>query len=80
MLIRKEKAYLALLNNLDNKSRDMKKEIITKANTRSYWDKFAAISGLFGIYDYYNSHNRNLVCFREIFKGGPKFLLDFIKG
>lgn len=78
MLDRREKAYLTLLNNLNNNLKDMKKEIITKADTGPYWEKFAAISGLFGIYDYYNSHSKDLACFREIFEGGPKFLLEFI--
>ena len=72
---RREKAYLTLLNNINNNSEDMKKEIITKSNVGPYWEKFAAISGLFGIYDYYNSYNKDLACFREIIEGGPGLIL-----
>lgn len=78
MLERKEKAYLTLLDEMKNNSQDSKDEVLTRANSGRYWDKFGAISGLFAIVDYYNSHNKDLICFREIFEGGPDILLEII--
>ncbi|MBU5439136.1 hypothetical protein KQI42_14030 [Tissierella sp. MSJ-40] len=78
MMERKEKAYSTLLNEMKNNSQDRKDEILARANSGKYWDKFGAISGLFAIVDYYNSHNKDLICFREIFKEGPDILLETI--
>ena len=81
MLDRREKAYLTLLNNLNNNLKDMKKEIITKADTGPYWEKFAAISGLFGIYDYYNSLARIWHALEKL-EGGPvslEFIMSYKK-
>ena len=78
MIERKEKAYSILLNEMKNNSKDGKDEILARAVSGKYWDKFGAISGLFAIVDYYNNHDKNLMCFREIFEEGPDILLETI--
>ncbi len=78
MIERKERAYSTLLNEIKNNSEDRKGEILARANSGKYWDKFGAISGLFAIIDYYNSHNKDLMRFKEIFEEGPDILLETI--
>lgn len=71
-------SYNALLNALRNTDSFDKNKILEKSNTGPYWDKFAAISGLFAIIDYYNSNGKSLDIFKHIFEKGPDILIDFI--
>ncbi|WIV11069.1 hypothetical protein [Proteiniborus sp. MB09-C3] len=47
MLERKEKAYSTLLYEMKNDFQDKKNEILSRANSGRFWDKFGAIAGLF---------------------------------
>lgn len=79
MMERRSKAYAALLNAIRENNENKKLEILNKANSGQYWNKFGAISGLFAIIDYYNNNNRNMCSFKDIFDNGPDMLVESIK-
>lgn len=75
---RRKRSYTTLLSEMRKNSLDKKEELLIKATSGRYWDKFGAIAGLFAIVDYYNNHDKDLICFREIFEKGPDLLLEII--
>lgn len=76
---RREKAYSTLLSKLNNPDNEDEAQILEKADSGRYFDKFGSIAGLFAIVDYYNSHNKDISCFGDIFRGGPKLLMQVIE-
>ena len=77
MLERKEQSYSTFLHYIENKDQ-ITKEILMKSNLGSYWDKFAAIAGMFAIIDYYNFNHKQISCFKDLFTNGPDLLIDMI--
>lgn len=75
---KREKAYIRFLSEMRKNSSDNKEELLIRATSGRYWDKFGAIAGLFAIVDYYNNHDKDLICFKEIFEKGPDILLETI--
>lgn len=78
MNTRRKNAYEALCDALKNISDTNKNQILERANSGLYWEKFGAISGFFGIIDYYNYNGKDIKVFKEIFEKGPKSLINFI--
>ncbi|GAA0788166.1 hypothetical protein [Hathewaya limosa] len=75
---RKKNAYnmlkVAITQKQDNK------EILEKANSGPFWEKFGAISGLFTISDAFVESKYNYDSIVELYNRGPKeFLIDIFK-
>lgn len=74
-LRKKENAYRMLKNAICSNKRH--EELLEKADTGAYWDKYGSISGLFGIIEKFVESNYDYNSILEVYKNGPKkFLLD----
>lgn len=78
-ILKKEKAYSTLMQEISNYSFDKEEDILERSNSGRYWDKFGSISGLFSIVDYYYANNKDLSCLSNIYEGGPEFTWEIIK-
>jgi hypothetical protein len=78
MNIRRKKSNETLLNALEKDSNVDKNQILESSNSGLFWEKFAAISGLFAIIDYYYFNDKDIKVFKYIFEKGPDLLIDFI--
>lgn len=75
---RRKKSYETLASIIKKDSIEDKEQILEKANSGLFWEKFGAISGLFAIVDYYNSNTKDIKELNTIFEKGPDLLIDFI--
>lgn len=78
MMDRKSKAYNTLLKYINNNENENRDEILTKATCGRYWDKFACVAGMFALVDYYNLHNRDIGCFKQLYNKGIEELFSII--
>lgn len=78
MNIRRKNSYRTLYNALKNDSDVNKNQLLEKSNSGLFWEKFGAISGLFGIIDYYYLKGKDIKIFKYLFEKGPDLLIDFI--
>lgn len=53
-------------------------KVLFEANTGSFWDKFGAISGMFGIFRFVNGSENPCDRLVELYSKGPHFLTDYI--
>ena len=78
MIHRKNKAYKALLEHINNNENEDIDEILSKATCGRYWDKFACVAGMFAMIDYYDLHNKDISCFKKLYNKGIEELFSMI--
>ena len=71
---RRQKSYEKICYYLKHEE-ELTDEVYIKANSGVFWEKFAAIGGMFAVLDYYRAAGS----FNELLAQGPSSLLPFIK-
>ncbi|MFC2079395.1 hypothetical protein ACFLSZ_05405 [Candidatus Bipolaricaulota bacterium] len=77
LLEKKRKAYSSLRHEFSTCSASNREDVLIRATSGKFWDKFAAVSGLFAVADYYVQHQKNLESLTQLYLQGPDLLWDF---